>query len=95
MPLPFAPTIRAHDRVQQLRDDFTEHEVRRPERIQALRRMIEHAEAAITDEVAAARRDGDSWAVIATALGTTRQSAHERYAQTGTAPQHAAPVISE
>jgi hypothetical protein len=41
-----------------------------------VRRLLEHAE---FEAVRAARRDGRSWAEIATSLGVTRQSAWERW----------------
>lgn len=40
------------------------------------------AQARLTEAVREARRDGRSWADIGSAVGITRQSAHERWAQT-------------
>jgi hypothetical protein len=77
--LPFAYTIRAADRVRQLVEDLDAHDVRHPERIQALTRMIDLATEARRHEIAAARTAGDSWTVIGAALGTSRQSAQQVY----------------
>ncbi|MFT4217061.1 MAG: hypothetical protein QM619_07745 [Micropruina sp.] len=48
-------------------------------RILAARRQIAEAEAELRDAVRAARAAGDSWAVIAAALDTTRQAAQQRF----------------
>lgn len=48
-------------------------------RIIAARRGVEAAEAELREAVAAAREDGDSWAVIGLALDTTRQAAFQRF----------------
>lgn len=47
--------------------------------VQALRMIRETAESALTEAVAQARAEGESWDSIGRALGTTRQSAHERF----------------
>lgn len=48
--------------------------------IVAAREALAVAEQNLRDAVAAARDAGDTWAVIGAAMGTTRQSAHERFA---------------
>jgi hypothetical protein len=48
--------------------------------LQALQQIIEKAQAALAPAVAAARNDGATWQDVASALGVTRQSAHERFA---------------
>lgn len=48
--------------------------------VQALRMIAATAESAQRQAVAQARAEGASWDEIGRALGTTRQSAHERYA---------------
>ena len=48
--------------------------------LQTLQQIIEKAQAALAPAVAAARNDGATWQDVASALGVTRQSAHERFA---------------
>ena len=48
-------------------------------RILAARQGIADAEQELRDAVKAALDDGDSWAVIASALDTTRQAAQQRF----------------
>ena len=52
-------------------------------RILAARRQIADAERELHDAVSAAREAGDSWAVIAAALDTTRQAAQQRFGRVG------------
>lgn len=49
--------------------------------IRAAMRQVEDAEQVLRAAVRAARAAGDSWAVIGTALGTTRQAAFQRFGQ--------------
>jgi len=49
------------------------------ERLQQVRRLVETAESAQRTAVELARAEGQSWAAIAAALGTTRQAAQQRY----------------
>jgi len=48
-------------------------------RLMALAAAATEIEAAITEEVAQMRAQGDTWARIATCLGVTRQAATKRY----------------
>ena len=48
-------------------------------RILAARQGIAAAEQELRDAVKVARDAGDSWTVIASALGTTRQAAQQRF----------------
>lgn len=47
--------------------------------VQALRMIIATAESVMPQAVAQARAEGASWEQLGRALGTTRQSAHERF----------------
>lgn len=47
--------------------------------IRAARKHITEAESELTHAVAAAREDGESWAMIGAALDTTRQAAYQRF----------------
>lgn len=49
------------------------------DRVWALRVIAETAERALRQAVPLARQEGASWEDIGRALGTTRQSAHERF----------------
>lgn len=49
------------------------------DRVRALRMIAETAERALRQAVPLARQEGASWETIGLALGTTRQSAHERF----------------
>ncbi len=51
-------------------------------RIVAARKQLEDAENELRDAVATAIKAGDSWTVIGTAMGTTRQAAFQRFAKT-------------
>ena len=48
-------------------------------RVQLLRMIRETAESALTQAVAEAREQGESWDALGRALGVSRQAAHERY----------------
>jgi hypothetical protein len=48
-------------------------------RIAAAAEALAAADAALTDAVAAARAAGDTWAMIGTALGISRQAAYQRF----------------
>lgn len=48
-------------------------------RIIAARKALAAAETELRAAVTAARKAGDSWAVIGTALDTTRQAAYQRF----------------
>lgn len=48
-------------------------------RIVAARLGVKAAEENLRDAVLEARRAGDSWTIIAAALGTTRQAAQQRF----------------
>lgn len=50
--------------------------------VQTLRMVSETAESALRQAVPIAREYGSTWEEVARALGTTRQSAHERYGRT-------------
>ena len=45
----------------------------------AAKEHVEKAKQDLADAVAAARAAGDSWAIIGTALGTSRQNAQQQY----------------
>lgn len=47
--------------------------------IRAAMNQVAAAEQALAAAVRQARSDGDSWAIIGAALGTSRQAAHERF----------------
>jgi hypothetical protein len=49
--------------------------------IRAAMQQVEDAEHTLRAAVRAARAAGDSWTVIGTALGTTRQAAFQRFGQ--------------
>lgn len=49
--------------------------------IRAAMQQVEDAEQVLRAAVRAARAAGDSWTVIGTALGTTRQAAFQRFGQ--------------
>jgi len=48
-------------------------------RIIRAREAVEQADAELRYAVAQARANGDSWAAIGAALGTTRQAAYQRF----------------
>lgn len=48
--------------------------------IRAAAKNVETAEQDLRDAVRAAREAGDSWAIIGTALGISRQAAQQRFA---------------
>lgn len=48
-------------------------------RIAACAHALTDAETRLIDAVTAARADGDTWAVIGTALGVSRQAAYQRF----------------
>ncbi len=48
--------------------------------VQLLRMVRDTADSALTDAVAQARGEGQSWEQVGRWLGTSRQAAHERYA---------------
>ena len=48
--------------------------------ISAARKAVEVSEAELVQAIRAARRAGDSWAMIGIALRTSRQNAHRKYA---------------
>lgn len=50
-------------------------------RIVAAVDAVQDADTELIEAVRAARRVGDSWTVIAVALGTTRQAAQQRFAR--------------
>lgn len=54
-----------------------------PEDLAELLEVARDVEAAIDQAVAGLRARGYSWAQIAAAVGTTRQTAHERWSRTG------------
>jgi hypothetical protein len=54
--------------------------------VKALRVTQAHIAAQLTTAVAAARAQDLSWELIGTALGVTRQTAHERYREVAAAP---------
>lgn len=55
--------------------------------VQALRMARDTADSALTQAVAQARAEGESWQAIGKALGTTRQSAYERYGTQAAPPR--------
>lgn len=50
--------------------------------IRAAMQQVEDAERTLREAVRDARATGDSWTVIGTALGTTRQAAYQRFGET-------------
>lgn len=52
-------------------------------RIIAAQEAVEAADAELTAAVAAAREAGDTWDMIGTALGTSRQGAYQRFGRSG------------
>lgn len=61
-------------------DPTTMRDGRHLREIHSALRGVEDANQALIEAIRGARRAGDSWAMIAIALGTSRQSAHRKYA---------------
>lgn len=61
-------------------DPATMRDGRHLREISSALRGVDDANEALIEAIRGARSAGDSWAMIAIALGTSRQSAHRKYA---------------
>lgn len=90
MPRPIQEILdHADDLAKRFEDyDPQAHDERDPATLQKLRDAVlarSNAERSIRDAVAAARADGQSWAVIGSMLGTSGEAARQRYGHPQTA----------